>query len=200
MDLTDTIERDGRRLRSADSRARIVAAMLELIQEGEVSPGAEPVAARAEVGLRTVFRHFKDMDSLYREMARVVEAQIRAVAAEPFASSDLAGKLKEFVERRSRAFETMRPFRRAMDVHRLRSGAFATHATKMVAEMRAILQRELPAELTGDPLRFEALELLLSFEAWSRLRQDQQLSVAEARRVLEAAILKIVDGGAASAR
>ena len=189
--MEQVIERDGRRLRSADSRARIVAAMLGLIQEGEVSPGAEPVAARAEVGLRTVFRHFKDMDSLYREMAQVVEGQIRAVAAEPFASTDVAGRMKELVERRSRAFETMAPFRRAMDVHRLRSGAFSTHTSKMVAEMRAILQRVLPAELTANRPVFEALDLLLSFETWRRLRGDQQLSVAEARQVLEAVLLKI---------
>ena len=59
-----TEERDGRRLRSQDSRARIVAAMLDLIREGEIAPSAELVASRANVGLRTVFRHFKDMDSL----------------------------------------------------------------------------------------------------------------------------------------
>lgn len=195
--MEQAIERDGRRLRSADSRARIVAAMLELIQQGEVSPGAEPVAARAEVGLRTVFRHFKDMDSLYREMAQVVEGQIRGVAAEPFVSTEAAGRLKELVERRSRAFETMRPFRRAMDAHRLRSGAFSTHTSRMVAEMRAILQRVLPADLTEDRLAFEALDLLLSFEVWSRLRQDQELSVADARQVLQAAVLKIAGWGAA---
>jgi hypothetical protein len=30
------------------------------------------VAGRADVGLRTVFRHFQDMDSLYREIGAVV--------------------------------------------------------------------------------------------------------------------------------
>lgn len=194
MSLAENIERDGRRLRSADSRARIVRAMLDLISQGEVSPGAEPVAARAEVGLRTVFRHFKDMDSLYREMAQVVGAQVRAAAAEPFLAKDAAGKLREFVERRSRVFETMGPFKRAMDVHRLRKGAFEIQSTEMVAELRAILKRELPAELTADPLKFEALDLLLSFESWSRLRIDQNLSIGRAREVLTAAALRFADG------
>lgn len=45
--------------------------MLELVREGDISPSAELVAARADVGLRTVFRHFKDLDSLYREMSAV---------------------------------------------------------------------------------------------------------------------------------
>jgi AcrR family transcriptional regulator len=182
---------DGRRMRSADSRARIVAAMLELIQTGEVLPGAEQVAARADVGLRTVFRHFKDMDSLYREMSEVIEAKVRAVADEPFRSADWRGKLGEFVERRSRVFEAMGPFKRALDVHRHRSAAVASDSTRMAAELRAILERELPAEVTGDPLRFEALDMLLSFETWSRLRRDQGLGLGEARKVLANAVAKV---------
>jgi AcrR family transcriptional regulator len=192
LTATGEIERDGRRLRSEGSRKRIVAAMLDLISSGEMRPGAELVAARADVGLRTVFRHFKDMDSLYREMGEVVEAGVRAVAAEPFHSSDLRGKLVEFVERRSRAFERLSPFKLAMDVHRHQSEALARDSSRMVAELRAIVEREMPPEVTGDPLRIEALDLLLSFEVWSRLRMDQGLSVAEARRVLEAIVLKAV--------
>ncbi len=57
---------DGRRRRGLDNRGRIIAAMLEIIRRGETA-SAEQVAAQADVGLRTVFRHFQDMDSLYRE-------------------------------------------------------------------------------------------------------------------------------------
>jgi AcrR family transcriptional regulator len=189
--MSETQTLDGRRMRSADSRARIVAAMLELIQAGETLPGAEQVAVRADVGLRTVFRHFKDMDSLYREMSEVIEAKVRAVASEPFRAADWRGKLSEFVERRSRVFEQMGPFKRALDVHRHRSEVAAADGAKMAAELRAILKRELPAEVTGDPLRFEALDMLLSFETWSRLRRDQGLGLDEARRVLAATVAKI---------
>src|SRR5947209_16703757 len=78
---------DGRRRRAQDSRARIVAAMLEIVHAGEVSPSAEQVAARADVGLRTVFRHFRDMDSLYREMTVAIEAELMTVVATPFVST-----------------------------------------------------------------------------------------------------------------
>jgi len=37
----------------------------------------------------------------------------------------------------------------------------------------------------------EALDLLLSFETWSRLRDDQGLNPAETREVLETAIRKL---------
>ncbi|HAY44774.1 MAG TPA: transcriptional regulator, partial [Gammaproteobacteria bacterium] len=52
---------DGRHQRSRDSKRKIVTAMLELVRAGIIAPTAEEVAARANVGLRTVFRRFKDM-------------------------------------------------------------------------------------------------------------------------------------------
>ena len=61
----ETTTEDGRRQRSDRSRRRIIEALFDLIGEGDMSPSAVNVAARAEVGLRTVFRHFEDMDSIY---------------------------------------------------------------------------------------------------------------------------------------
>src|SRR3546814_3782718 len=54
----------------------------------EVTPSAEQVAARADVGLRTVFRHFKDMESLYREMSAVIEREVIPVMRRPFKRSE----------------------------------------------------------------------------------------------------------------
>jgi len=71
QDPADSV--DGRRQRGQDNRARIVAAMMDIVREGQIAPSAEQVAARADVGLRTVFRHFQDMDSLYREMSLVIQ-------------------------------------------------------------------------------------------------------------------------------
>ena len=45
---------DGRRKRGEDNRARIVAAMLEIVQSGELAPSAEQVASRMS---RTSVRH-----------------------------------------------------------------------------------------------------------------------------------------------
>src|ERR1700679_957899 len=113
--MDDLEETDGRRRRSLDSRARIVAAMLELTRENSVAPGAEQVATRAGVGLRTVFRHFQDMDSLYSEIARPFEASLRAIAQRPFKGSTWQDRVIELIARRGAAFEIMGPFRRASD-------------------------------------------------------------------------------------
>ena len=63
---------DGRRERSRTNHAKIIAAGMELIGKGEYLPNAARVAEVAGVGIRSVFRHFEDMDALYRQLGAEV--------------------------------------------------------------------------------------------------------------------------------
>jgi AcrR family transcriptional regulator len=183
---------DGRRRRGQDNRARIVGAMLELIRGGQVSPGAEQVAARADVGLRTVFRHFKDMDSLYSEMSQVIEAELRAMVGQPFAAHDPRGRVLELIARRAVGFEAIAPYQRASEVRRHGSAFLQAGHMRLVQVLRELLRNETPPEIAADPLTFEALDLLLSYETWSRLRHEQGLTPAHARDVLESAVRRLM--------
>ena len=185
-------ETDGRRRRSLDSRARIVAAMLDLVREGEVSPGAETVAARAEVGLRTVFRHFKDMDSLYGERSHAVEGELTSAASRPLLAGAADDRVLELVDRRSAAFERIAPFKRAADAHRHHSTFLVASQERLVSQSRDILQAVAPDRIAADPARLEAIDLLLSFEAWNRLRREQGLSAARTREVLALAVSRML--------
>lgn len=186
-------EADGRRRRGQNNRARIVTAMLEIIRTGDMSPSAEQVAARADVGLRTVFRHFKDMDSLYSEMSVAIADELRAVVGTPFQSVDWKDRVLELVDRRAFAFEKIAPFKHASEAYRHRSRFLSEDSSNLVLALRQILVRELRPPLTDDPLKVEALDLLLSFEAWSRLRREQGLSIEAAAGVLRAAVRRILD-------
>jgi AcrR family transcriptional regulator len=183
---------DGRRRRGHDNRARIVAAMLAIIGEGEVSPSAEQVAARADVGLRTVFRHFLDMDSLYREMSGVIEAELRSVADRPLRTQSWPDRLFELIERRAIGFEKIAPFKHASDALRHRSKFLEADSARLAAGLLEILQREVPPAIAADPVTLGILELLLSFEAWSRLRREQGLSPEQAQEILSAAARRVI--------
>jgi AcrR family transcriptional regulator len=198
--VTDPIARaipapaaDGRRRRGPDNRARIVAAMLEIIHSGEVAPSAEQVALRADVGLRTVFRHFQDMDSLYREMSGVIEGELRSVVERPFHAEDWRGRLLELVERRAAVFEKIGPYQRASAAFRYRSKFLEADNARLVAALREILRRQLPPDVARDRPTMEILDLLLSFEAWTRLRREQGLSPVRAREALTAAVRRLID-------
>ena len=59
---------DGRRLRSERSRQAIIDAALELMGEGVLVPTAQMISERAGVGIRSFFRHYADMGTLFLEI------------------------------------------------------------------------------------------------------------------------------------
>jgi AcrR family transcriptional regulator len=176
---------DGRRQRSEASREKIIRAMIELLSDGDVTPSAEAVAERAGVGLRTVFRQFENMDSLYQQINALVSAEIRPMWGRPFVSSDWRSKVFEVIERRIGIFERIMPLKIAADVHRHRSTFLAAQTGDLVREQRAALGAVLADAKSADPLLLESLDLLLSFDTWRRLRKDQKLTRPRARAVLE---------------
>jgi len=181
---------DGRRRRGQDNRARIVAAMMEIVHSGDVAPSAEQVAARADVGLRTVFRHFQDMDSLYREIAAAVGAEVRTVFDRPLQGQTWQDRLFERAGRFAVAYEKMAPYKRAADAFKHRSKFLGSDYAKLVQDQRRILEHELPRDLARD--RLEAIDLMLSFEAWARLRNEQGLTPRRAQAVIEAALRTLI--------
>jgi AcrR family transcriptional regulator len=176
---------DGRRLRSEVSRERIVGAMLALIGAGAVTPGAEAVAAKAGVGLRTVFRHFENMETLYQRIDTHITGEVRPLAEAPFKAREWKGKVLEMLARRARIFERIMPFKTAADVHRHQSPFLSAQTGWFVREQRVALLAILPPERQADVELVESLDLLLSFDCWRRLRKDQKLSVARAQQTLD---------------
>ena len=57
---------DGRAARALRTRNRVVDALLDLVDEGDLRPSAADVARRAGVSLRSVFQHFDDLETLFR--------------------------------------------------------------------------------------------------------------------------------------
>ena len=185
---------DGRVRRGADNRRKIVAAFIAFIREGELSPTAEDIAARADVGLRTVFRHFEDMERLYGEIAVVIEAEVRPIADRPFLAKTWRGRLDELLVRRAELFERIMPFRIAADVHRHASPQIAERQREFVALQRGYLLKALPASIARHPARLEALDLATSYEAWRRLRHEQQLPPAEAAKTMALLVRALIAG------
>ncbi len=183
---------DGRRRRSETSRDKIVAAMLQLVAEGQITPSADQVAARAAVGLRSVFRHFKDMESLYAAMTARLSRQYEMWLV-PFEASDWRGQLRETIARRLGTYERLMPFKRAADAHRHESAAIQTEHARTLALMRARLKSVLPDQIAADELVFEAIDLLLSFETWQRLRMEQGLSAERAAALITAQVDRLVE-------
>src|SRR3569833_3884054 len=142
MTISDAPE-DGRRRRSKDSRDKMVAAMIELVREGAIMPSAEQVATRAQVGRRTVFRQYKDMETLYAAMLGGL-SQYYEGWADPLTAPDWQGQLVELMERRVATFERLLPFKRAGDAHRHMSPSIEAENVRMLALLRMRLRSLVP--------------------------------------------------------
>lgn len=186
-------EPDGRHARADANRRRIAEAMLELVSRGDAAPSAEQVAEQAGVGRRTVFRLFQDMEGVYREMHSLMLARLLPMFAAPFVATTWRARLDEVIERRARMYEEMLPVKSASDAHRYRSSFLKREHRRLTRLQRDTLLAVLPDTLTKQTEKVDALDLTLSFEAWRRLRSEQDLSSKQALVVLRGMVKALVD-------
>lgn len=175
---------DGRRRRSDRSRRQIIEALFDLMREGQMNPTAVTVAERAGVGLRTVFRHFEDMESIFEEMTDELKAVIMPRVMAPLESTQWRDQLFELADRNCDIYEDVFPMQVALVVRRFQSEFLTQQYRSEVDLLRSVLKSILPREIITDRTLFAAIEVNLTFATWRRLREDQNLSVTNAKKTL----------------
>ena len=183
---------DGRVRRGQRSGHAIVGALIELVGEGILEPTAQQVAARAGVGMRTVFRRFSDMERLFAEMSTRVQGEVLPLLVGEEPSGDLADRARALVARRVLFFERIARFKRAATIKRWRSPYLRDRHVELVRLLRADLLRWLPELRRAPEAIVDALELATSFEAWDRLRVEQRLGRERAHAAVERVVLGLV--------
>jgi len=186
---------DGRRQRSERSRRQIIEAMFELLREGDIRPSAVDVADRAGVGLRTVFRHFEDMETIFEEMTEDLKKLVMPMVIAPYEATDWRGRLMEAVDRKAQIYELVFPMQVALLARRFGSEFLMRQYDYEVSLVRSTLQSVLPETVVADKTLFAAIEVNHAFATWRRLREDQSLSVEAAtatiKRIMSALIADI---------
>jgi AcrR family transcriptional regulator len=188
------VEADGRRQRSNRSRDQIVRAMIELVRAGEMQPAAARVAEKANVGLRTVFRHFEEMETLNREISAMIDQEILPIVEKPFAGKTWREQVDDLMQRRADIYERIMPLKIAGSLQRFRSPFLMKDYNRFLRMEREGLKRVLPPKIVNDAVLFSGIEMATGFEAWRRLRQDQGLPVAEALKVARFAVDRMLAG------
>ncbi|MEM9257244.1 MAG: helix-turn-helix domain-containing protein [Pseudomonadota bacterium] len=167
---------DGRRQRSERSRQAIIDAMLSLMTEGILVPTAQQIAERAGVGIRSVFRHFPDMESLFA----MADQRIRSQHSELFSGGDREGtfeeRLQHAVERHAMAYEMIGNLFLGTKAMLWRHQILRDQYLRTQRELRKDLDRWLPELLDLSTQEREMVDAVASFETWNRLREFQRLS------------------------
>jgi AcrR family transcriptional regulator len=163
-------------MRSERSRQAIIEAAVALMEEGVLVPTAQQISERAGVGIRSFFRHFEDMESLFV----AVDNQLRDGYEALFRGGDREGTLEErlehAVERHGNAYDSLRHLYLASQAQLWRSDVVRKSYNKGQRGLRRDLDDWLP-ELLGLPKDVrEAVDAVASFDMWHRLRAQQGLS------------------------
>ncbi|MFT5482140.1 MAG: AcrR family transcriptional regulator, partial [Halieaceae bacterium] len=166
---------DGRRLRTRRSREAIIEAGQALIAEGILVPTAQLISERAGVGIRSFFRHFPDMESLFA----TVEKQGRESVEALFIGGDRDGTLSErilhAVERRADGYEDQRNAILSTAAQRWRYEILRKNYARYQRGLRKDLEGWLPELKAMSGPEREAVDAVASAEMWLRLREHQSL-------------------------
>jgi AcrR family transcriptional regulator len=190
---TDLSEkRDGRRARRDRSRDQAVDAFLDLLEEGVVRPTAQQVAERSGVSLRSIFRIFDDVETLYTEAAGRQLARSAHLYVQVPATGPLEDRVAQVIETYDRLYDEVAAVRRvglrlAPESPSIR-GQLERARSWMVGEIRRVFADELDPRPDAGPTA-RGLELLLSFEAWDQLVSVQGLDAPQRRAVLQRAVV-----------
>lgn len=181
---------DGRLLRGARTRSAIVRAYIDLLGSGERAPGAEQIARRAGVGIRTVYNQFRDLEDVRAEAGALVRAQIEQyVLREVPPGAPLRERLDLFIKGRVQLLETLAPYARSAQGRHEESAELRRQRAALVEESEDELGLVFGSELAlhGERQRLRTLHALhaaSAWPAWSALRDELDLDVAEAASVL----------------
>jgi AcrR family transcriptional regulator len=177
---------DGRNERSRRTREAVVDALLALHDEGDLTPTAQRVAAKAGVALRTVYGHFNDMETLYAEAGERELRRLYAVAEVVPPDLPIQERVDRFCRSRARVLEYLMPVMRATRLREPFSPQLARNRARYIASADAEVERVFARELDGPhgPKMLDALYLATGGPAWDALRSDRHLDPAAAEAVM----------------
>lgn len=198
-------EADGRRARGERNREAVIDAILSLIADGHDRPSAAEVAERADVSLRSVFRHFDDLESLHAAAVARHAEQIAPLLHLDIVDGPLHERVASLARQRARLYEAISPMRRV--ALRLEKRSESIH--EGLGLTRRVLHRQLRDlfALELDPMSpvasrevLAALDAMTSWAAWDNLRSDQGLSVNRAVAVVERTVSALLTDAPKSGR
>ena len=191
-DSNAVVSVDGRRQRGERTRQAIIEAVLSLQEEGVLVPTAQQISDRAGVLIRSFFRHFDDMETLFK----AADDQLRDSYEALFIGGDRQGSLSErvhhAVERRSAAFEQLTNLFLGTKAQLWRYDMLRNNYARNQKGLRKDLEAWLPELNCLPDVECESVHAIASFEMWNRLRSEQGLSEKASISVIQSTLISLL--------
>ena len=184
---------DGRRLRSKRSRLAIIDAALALQEEGILVPTAQQISERAGIGIRSFFRHFEDMESLFEAADDHIRDSYEALFIGGDRGGTLAERIDHAVERHADAYESVRNMVLGTQAQLWRYEILRKNYARNQRGLRKDLDDWLPELKSVPRASREAVDAIASFEIWHRLRVHQKLSKKSSINTVKIMMKAVID-------
>ena len=183
---------DGRRLRSERSKQAIMDACEQLMQEGQLVPTAQMISDKAGVPIRTFFRHYPDMETLFSAADELLKPKYTQVFEQPPGEGSLSQRIANAVELHAESFEQNYALLKSTKAQLWRYQLLRKNYAGVNRGLRKDLDMRIPELKAIDAEARELVDGLTSAEMWLRLRDDQQLSRAKSVELIKRAVALIV--------
>ena len=147
-----------------------------LIDEGVLTPTAQQVAKRANVGIRSVFRHFDDMDSIFETTNELVYQNVKHHFTGGDRSGALHTRVVHAVEQLANGYEAAKNFMLSGRIRMWNTPVIEKNYGLNQARLKKELENWIPEILNLDPQDRESAYALSSFDYWYRLTDHQKVS------------------------
>jgi len=139
-------------------------------------PTAQQISSRAGVGIRSFFRHFEDMESLFETADEYVRDSYEALFLGGDRDGTVQERIEHAIERHADAYGNVRNMVLGSQAQLWRYKLLRKNYARIQRGLRRDLENWLP-ELKSMPVdKREAVDAIASFEMWHRLREHQGLS------------------------
>ena len=191
-DSNAVVSVDGRRQRGERTRQAIIDAALSLQEEGVLVPTAQQISDRAGVLIRSFFRHFDDMETLFKAADDQQRDAYEALCIGGDRQGALSERVHGAVERRSAAFEQLKNLVLGTKAQLWRYEMLRKNYARNQKGLRKDLEAWLP-ELNGLPeVECESVHAIASFEMWNRLRSEQGLPEKASISVIQSTLISLL--------
>ena len=191
-------ESDGRIALRLKNRQRVIDALIELVDGGNISPSMDEIVARSGMSERSVFRYFKDLADLSISAIRSVVERAQPVSViEDAGEGTLDHRIDAMIAMRLSVAELMHSFGTLARRKLMLTPEIQVALTNAIVSFRAQLVEQFTAELDAmtdeqAAMVLDILVTLFSYEGldviWHQLGNDHE-AVAKRWRMTMKALL-----------
>ncbi len=190
---------DGRSDRGVRTHEKIVLALFELIHQGNLQPRGEEIAERAGVAVRTLFRHFDDMEGLFETAQAFMSEQFEVDLVMPAFEGTLEERALAYAQAQGTIYEEARNYL-LFYISRAKTEEEANALRSAHTQSQRLrLWSALPEVAAAEPAVRHSVEAFFSFQMWDQLRFEQVLPIEMCHSVIASSTVTLLSKEPASA-